>query len=147
MVEANLHMTLEEFSKRMNEPGVMSRLRLLSPKDAEAILLEGAQFLRVERGDRARPDLLPNNATYKPSAATQANRAGLPDMYMPEDTHRPDLSPEDIAATREPWQRLHDEMITELLQEQMGTDRDLPLEEPTLRDQIEAASALYDDGE
>lgn len=139
MTDANLHISASEFIQRMNEPGIWFRFNSMSTEDQNLIGAQFAHFIRAENGDRARPDLLPDGLGYKRSAPTVANQHGLPDPHMAPDTHRPDRTPEQIAALRNPVERLRTEHATEWLQEKMGTDRDLPEEPPSMRDQIEAA--------
>lgn len=138
-------LSAEEFYRDIEKPGLLARLRR-TPVDFQVQLLgEMAHVQRVENGQRARPDLLPDGYGYTPGKATLANKHGLPTPFVAKDTLHPAITstPGYVERVKKVDNQLATDVVTEGLQERMGTDADRPLPPPTLRDQIAAAVAVH----
>lgn len=137
--------TLQEFYRDIEKPGLIGRLERMPVKFREQFAAELAHFQRVEDGKRARPDLLPDGFGYTRGKQTLANKHGLPTPFVGKDTPRPDIAA--IPGYKERWQAVDNRLATDVtadaLQARMGTDADRPLPPPTLRDQIAAAVDLH----
>jgi hypothetical protein len=113
-------------------PGAVQRYLKLTPFDQEQVTLEVARWERIREGHHARPDQLP---IFHNNPQTRE----FPQLFGPKEQHYPEETPEMVAHGNKVFENIAKETMTAHLQRQMGTDADLPLDPPTLRDNIEAA--------